>query len=148
MNTMYFLLALAAGAALATQVALNTQLKATVGSPMQATLISLGIGACVALLYTLLAREHLPKTTSLLASPWWVWCGGLLGVCYLWATVVAAPKLGVSVTFGLVIAGQVVTALILDHFGLLNLPVHSASVQRVGGVALIVAGVVIMSLSK
>lgn len=148
MNTVYFLLALAAGAALATQVALNSQLKATVGTPMQATLISLCVGAVAALVYTVAAREPLPKSASLAAAPWWVWCGGLLGVCYLWATGVSSGKLGVAVTFGLVIAGQVVTSILLDHLGLLNTPVHAASGQRVIGVVIIVAGVVVLALAK
>jgi len=148
LNTTYFVLALVAGAALATQVALNTQLRVAVGSPMQATFISLGVGAVAALTYTVVAREPLPQTASVTAAPWWVWCGGLLGVFYLWATVVSSPKLGVAVTFGLIIAGQVVTSLALDHFGLLNLPVHAASGQRVVGVGLIVAGVVVMGLAR
>ena len=59
---------------------------------------------------------------------------------FLWSTVVASPKLGVAVTFGLVIAGQVVTSLVLDHFGFLNVPIHTASGQRVVGGILIVAG--------
>jgi transporter family-2 protein len=148
MNTMSFLLALIAGAALATQVALNTQLKAAVGTSMQATLISICVAAVVALAYILVAREPLPRSASFAASPWWVWCGGLMGVFYMWSTVVASPKLGVAVTFGLVIAGQVVTSLVLDHFGFLNVPIHTASGQRVVGGILIVAGVAVMGLAK
>jgi transporter family-2 protein len=80
--------------------------------------------------------------------PWWAWCGGLLGVFYLWATVVVSPKLGVAVTFGLVIAGQVATSMLLDHFGLLNEPVHPATPQRLLGMALVVSGVAVMALAK
>jgi transporter family-2 protein len=148
MNTAYVLLALVAGAALATQVALNTQLKAAVGTPMQATLISLAVGAVAALAYTLVARPPWPAAGSLLSSPWWAWCGGLLGVFYLWATVVASPKLGVAVTFGLVIAGQVATSMLLDHLGLLNVPVHPATTRRVLGVALVLAGVAVLAMAK
>lgn len=148
MNTIYFGLALVAGVALATQVAINTQLRAAVGSPMQATFISLCVGAVAALTYAVVTREPLPQAASVTAAPWWVWCGGLLGVFYLWATVVASPKLGVAVTFGLVIAGQVVTSLVLDHFGFLNVPVHPASGQRVVGVVLVVTGVVVMGLAR
>ena len=94
MNAVYFLLALAAGAALASQVAINSRLKAAVGRPMQATLISLGVGAAAGFAYTLAAREPWPKPASLAEAPWWAWCGGQLGVFYLWATVVSSPRLG------------------------------------------------------
>jgi transporter family-2 protein len=148
MNTMYLLLALIAGAALATQVALNSQLKAAVGTPMEATLVSVCVTAVAAFVYILVAREPLPKFASLAGSPWWVWCGGLMGVFYLWATVVAARKLGVALTSGLFIAGQAVTSLVLDTFGFLNMPIHTASVPRIVGVILIVAGVAVMGLAK
>jgi len=148
MNMLYFTLALFAGAALATQVALNTQLRAAVGTPMQATMISMCIGAFAAFAYTVAARHPWPTASSVSSSPWWGWCGGFLGVFYLWATVVCAPRLGVAVTFGLVIAGQVITSLVLDHFGLLSVPVTLASVQRVIGVVLIVVGVVVMGVAK
>jgi bacterial/archaeal transporter family-2 protein len=40
-----------------------------------------------------------------------------------------------------VVASQVLASIIVDQFGLLNLPVHPASLARLGGAALVVAGV-------
>jgi transporter family-2 protein len=40
----------------------------------------------------------------------------------------------------LVVAGQMVAAVVLDHFGLLNLPQHTASPGRFLGVILMAAG--------
>jgi transporter family-2 protein len=148
MNSIYVILATAAGMALATQVAINSQVRALLGSPMQATMVSLIVSSFAAISYMLYQQERLPNLTLLSASPWWMWTGGLMGVFYLWATVVSAPKLGVAVTLGLVIAGQVVTSLIIDHFGLLNVPHNSASLQRIAGVLLIVTGVVVLGLKS
>ncbi len=43
-----------------------------------------------------------------------------------------------------VLAGQVLASMILDQFGLLNLPVHSISLVRLGGAALVTACVFVV----
>jgi bacterial/archaeal transporter family-2 protein len=47
-------------------------------------------------------------------------------------------------TFSLIVAGQMLITLVLDHFGFLGLPVKEISLARVGGILLITAGVVII----
>jgi transporter family-2 protein len=43
-----------------------------------------------------------------------------------------------------VLAGQVLASMTLDQFSLLNLPVHSISLARLGGAALVIAGVFVV----
>ena len=148
MQVLFLLMALIAGAALASQVAINSQLKTIVGTPIQATCVSLCIGAMATLAYSTIARQPWPRFGTVAESPWWAWSGGLLGIFYLWATVVTSPRLGVAMTFGLVIAGQVVTSMLLDHFGLFGVPVHPASSARLIGILLVIAGVAVMFLSR
>jgi transporter family-2 protein len=47
-----------------------------------------------------------------------------------------------TVTF--IIPGQVLPSIILDHFGLLNLPGHPVSLARIGGAALVKAGILVV----
>ena len=47
-------------------------------------------------------------------------------------------------TFSLIIAGQMIVTLIIDHFGLLGVPVKEVSIARIGGILLITAGVVLI----
>ncbi|MDB5384873.1 MAG: hypothetical protein JWM11_519 [Planctomycetaceae bacterium] len=148
MNAIYPVLALAAGAALATQVALNGKLKYHLGKPMQATLISLAVGTVAALAICLIGRYSWPDRASLAVTPWWAWCGGLLGVIYLWAAVVVAPRLGIAPTFGLIVAGQIVTAKVIDHFGLLDVPVDPITGWKLLGVGLVIAGVAVLGSAK
>ena len=46
-----------------------------------------------------------------------MWCGGLLGAFYVGATIVLSPRLGAATLFGVIVAGQMATAVVLDHFG-------------------------------
>jgi transporter family-2 protein len=80
------------------------------------------------------------------SAPWWAWGGGLLGAFYLVASIVLAPRLGAGTTVALVVGGQMLAALVIDQFGLLRLPVHHASLPRVAGGVLVVAGVALIRL--
>ena len=68
----------------------------------------------------------------------------MLGAFYVTSVIILVPKIGVALTFGLVVAGQLGLSLMLDHYGLLGLPVHAINWQRLVGVLLIIVGVVLI----
>lgn len=138
------LAAIAAGAALTVQVACNTQLRAELGSPVVATLCSFLVGSLALAAYALVSREPLPAGARVAGAPWWTWVGGLLGGAYVFATIILAPRLGPGAMFGAIVAGQMMSAILVEHFGVLGVAPHPASLARVAGVALIVAGVVVI----
>ena len=51
------------------------------------------------------------------------WTGGIIGAVYVCCVIILAPKIGAANTLGLVVGGQMVLAIILDHFGLLGFAV-------------------------
>jgi len=140
----YFLLALVAGAMMPTQAAINNRLSMFVESPILAALISFAIGTIGLLVYVLISGAPLNNLLSARNAPAIAWIGGLLGAFFVTATVVLVPRLGVAMTFSLLIAGQMLVTLVIDHFGLLGVPVKEVSLARVGGILLITAGVVLI----
>ncbi len=72
---------------------------------------------------------------------WWKFTGGLLGVVYVTAVVIAAPRIGAANALGFIVAGQFVAAMVIDHFGLLGLPVNTISWWRVWGIVILICGV-------
>src|SRR5215210_6422017 len=134
-------LALVAGMALSTQFAVNTQLKNVIGGPVAAAAVSFLIGTVFLVIAALAVTRSVPELGEITASPWWIWTGGLLGAFFVFASVILTPRLGAGTTVGLFLTGQVTASIILDHFGLLRLPVHEATLPRILGALLIVAGV-------
>jgi len=67
-----------------------------------------------------------------------------LGAVYVSSVVVLVPKLGVALAFSLIIAGQMIMAIIFDHFGWLGLAIKEISPGKIIGVLLLVAGVVLI----
>nr|PZM98906.1 MAG: hypothetical protein DIU74_13095 [Pseudomonadota bacterium] len=53
------------------------------------------------------------------------------------------PKLGAAAMLALIVAGQMTSSLLIDHFGVLNLAQQSITLWRVFGVGLVVVGAVI-----
>jgi bacterial/archaeal transporter family-2 protein len=141
---LYFLLALAAGAMMPTQAAINNRLAGYVQSPVSAAFISFLIGTLGLFVYMLATGTPIGSLVNIKDAPPIAWLGGLLGAFFVTSTVILAPRIGVAMTFSLIVAGQMLITLVLDHFGFLGLPVKEISLARVGGILLITAGVVII----
>jgi transporter family-2 protein len=134
---------LVGGVLLAVQSPLNAQLGKAVGSPVNAALISFLVGT-LALIVLAIAQRTAPHADQTRGLPWYAWAGGLCGAVFVTAAAYAAPRLGVATMLSLAIASQLVTALVLDHYGALNLPQHPVSAGRIAGMALVILGVIVV----
>jgi transporter family-2 protein len=135
--------------ALTLQVALNGQLRSKVGSPVFSAFISFLVGAMglgLVLTYTMLSGSYsLSDSTNMLKGlRWWMLTGGLLGAFYIFVTIFASPKIGFANMFSLIICGQLILSIVFEHFGIFQNQVHLISPQRIFGVVLLIAGVVII----
>ncbi len=144
MYWLFLLLAIAAGTLLPIQAGINAQLAKALGHPLLAATVSFTFGAAALMLATTLVQAPLPAFSRLSQIPWYLWLGGLLGTVYLTATIVLAPVLGAAVMIGLIITGQMLAAIALDHFGLVGFPVHPISAWRIVGVVFLTTGVVLL----
>ncbi len=144
-NTYFFvILAIVAGIMMPTQAAINNKLALTVDSPILAAFVSFMVGTIGLFIYILATGIPLGNLADAKNAPPIAWFGGLLGAFFVAATVALVPRLGVALMFSLVIAGQMVVTLLIDHFGILDVPVKQISVMRVVGVTLITVGVILI----
>jgi len=133
---------LIAGIGLAAQPPTNAALARTSGSVLLATLVSFLVGSA-SLLAVWLAVDRTPPA-ALRGAPPWAWLGGLYGATFVTAVAFATPRLGLATTVTVAIATQVSVALWLDHVGGLGLKVDPVTWPKLAGVALMLAGVVII----
>ncbi|WP_270087700.1 DMT family transporter [Sphingobacterium sp. SYP-B4668] len=142
-KTIWIVLALLAGAVLPLQGGLNTKLGKIVESPIHASTISFIIGALGLIIYMLITQQH-AVMQNLRSAPAAVWSGGILGAFYVTIVVLAFPKLGPGLTFGLVVAGQMVISLALEHFNILVAQQQSLSWGRIAGICVVILGVILI----
>ena len=144
MTNLFLLFALLAGAGVAMQAAINSRLRFILGAPVWAASTQFVIGLAALIVVALASRQPIPSAASLARAPWWMWTGGLFGAAFIFMTVVATPRLGAALMLGGVIVGQLVAALVIDHYGLFGADVIPISGMRVAGVALLLGGVMLI----
>ena len=143
-NIFFCLLVIGAGISVAIQQILNTNLRNEIGSPWWAGFVSYVIGAIVMLMLTLLMKgPRLAEILSVRTSPM-SWTGGVFGAVFIGTVILMIPRLGMATVLALIVVGQMATGLVIDHFGLFGTPQHLASPVRLVGVALLIAGVILI----
>jgi bacterial/archaeal transporter family-2 protein len=131
-------IAVFAGSLLPAQFATNSALAGVLKSATLTGAISYSVGALF--LGTLLLLRHLkPDWRAAQAAPRWVWLGGAVGSAYVVGSVILTRALGAALATTFVIASQVVTAILLDHFGVLGLQRRPINRIRLAAVALALA---------
>lgn len=132
-----------AGAATALQAPINARLATAVGSAVNAALVSFAVGT-IALIGLALILQVRPDMAAARALPWYAWIGGLCGVIFVIAATWGVPRLGVAMTITLMVAGQLLLGLVLDHFGAFGAPRQPVNLTRMVGVALVIGGVLLV----
>lgn len=131
------------GAATALQAPTNAKMMTAVGSPVNAAFVSFAVGtAALGILAVVLQTK--PDLAAARGLPWYCWVGGLYGAIFVVAAAWGVPRLGVATTIILMVAGQLLLSVVLDHFGALGMPKQPISWGRVAGVAMVLAGVLMV----
>ena len=139
----YLIIALAAGVALATQSAINTQLaKAMSGEAVIATFISFAVGTIVLFFIAWVKTDLWGNLSAIPSQPWWKLIGGVLGAIVVFTTVLLAPKLGITAMLFFIIVGQLITAATIDHFGLIGMPIREVNITKFIGLIIVAFGLV------
>jgi bacterial/archaeal transporter family-2 protein len=63
------------------------------------------------------------------------------------AAILLASQMGAATLTALVVTGQLICSVILDHFGWLSSDAHPASVGRIAGCALMMIGLALIAKS-
>lgn len=128
-----------AGSMITIQSVLNSALGKKTGN-----LGSVLVLTVVSILLLLLLIILFPDTANLKNMPgvseWYLYVGGVLGVAILAAPIFLIPRIGATSTLTALVVGQLLLALIIDHFGLFSFPKIEINLMRTMGIILLVAG--------
>ena len=121
MSNYYFLIFVAVilGIILPLQVAINSKLGDAVANPLLAAFASFFVGTVSLLAYILITGIPLSKLAGAKDASPIAWTGGVLGAIYVAGSIILLPKLGVALTISLILAGQMLMSVAMDHFGCL-----------------------------
>jgi bacterial/archaeal transporter family-2 protein len=137
-----WLMAIASGALIPVQAASNAALSRSIGGNVPfAAMILFVVAAGATALTVLAAGKGMPVSSDLQLAPWWSYSGGLIVAFYVFTITFLSPRLGVGTAIALVVAGQVLSALTIDHFGLMRSLTIPLTPTRLVGAGLMIVGV-------
>jgi bacterial/archaeal transporter family-2 protein len=141
MTWMFWLLALISGALIPVQAAANAALSKAINGNVPFVALTLFIVAGIATaLGVSLAGAAIPTAAAFASAPWWSYIGGLIVAFYVFTITFLVPRVGVGTAVSLIVTGQVVAALIIDHFGLMRSLSFPVTPSRMLGATLISVG--------
>jgi len=144
----YVLMGLLVGAVMPTQAGMNHKLRIYLGDPVLAAFVSFLVGTLALAALALVQRTPLPAWQDMARAPWWAWIGGFMGAYVVASTVVLAPRLGATAMLALIVCGQMLASVLIDHYGWLGFRVDPVSLRRVAGTVLLVIGVWLVVSSR
>lgn len=142
------LVAVAVGAAVPMQSAINAQMASTLGHPLYGAIANTGVATLCLLLLIGAMRTPAPQWRAALGAPWHLWLGGLIGAGFVFGALYVAPRIGAAAFAAATIFGSAVASLAIDHFGLLGFASRPLSALRLAGAACLLLGVVLLQAGR
>src|SRR5215831_1212462 len=141
-NTFIFIvLALITGALIPVQASTNAAFSKSTGNPYITGVVVLSVGLIAALIFIVISRTQIPSITQFKNGPLYSYTGGLIVCTYVIMITVITPKLGVGNAIGLIVTGQIICAVIIDHFGLLGATARRIDLPRLIGALMMIGGI-------
>jgi bacterial/archaeal transporter family-2 protein len=138
---LFGLIATAAGVAAAFQAAANAGLSSRIGLGA-ALLVNTSIVLLGTVAFYVAGGPHTRFSPA--GTPWNLYVGGICGFIIILSLAFVFPEIGAVVAIALVVLGQGIAALAIDHFGLMGMPKEPITIARVGGLVLVGAGVALI----
>lgn len=136
-----FLCALAAGAAMSVQGVMNTRLGDKVGV-LETNAMVQGVGFVLAILIAWIFGKG--NIRLLPEAPWYSWLGGVIAPIITVTVMLSIKGLSPTVAISTILLAQLTVAALIDAFGWLGSEKLAFGWQKYVGVALMVAGVLMM----
>ncbi|HEY6985714.1 MAG TPA: DMT family transporter, partial [Rhodanobacteraceae bacterium] len=120
-------LALIVGALIPIQAATNAAMSKALGGISYASLVLFAVSLLVVSLWLLVTQAVMPPAAAFRAAPFYGYLGGVIVATYVLSITFLAPRLGVGAAICFIVTGQILAAVVIDHFGLFGAPVQSLS---------------------
>ena len=138
------LIMLAAGIGIPVLAALNAALGQRLGSPVAAGVILFLVALTTTTVVYLVSGASLKGALS---APPHLFLAGCLVAFYVLTITWVAPTFGVGNAVFFVLIGQLISAAIIDHFGLFGAAQHPLTLARAGGIGVMAAGVFLTQIA-
>ena len=150
------ILAFFAGACIAIQAAMNAQLGQVLNNSLLATsyafFSSFTLVAAITLYYSLSIQVETQQKTLMISVseminqvPWFLWMSCIFSVIGVASFYFLIPKMGVGNVMSYALAGQIIVAMVISHFGLFESPLKEISITKLVGTLCFILGIILIN---
>lgn len=143
----YAMWAFAAGTLIPAMAILNARLGRILGEPAHAAVVLFAVGLFAASAANVALTRRFPSLVALSASSPINFAGGAIVAFYVLSVTMLAPRFGIGNVILFAMTAQILTAALIDHFGLFGAPVRRLTTGRFLGIAILFAGLAISQLA-
>lgn len=140
--------AVAVGAAVPMQSAINAQMGAVQGHPLYGALTNTALATAIFAVLIVALRVPAPHLRAAAGGPAWLWAGGCIGAAFVFGGLFVAPRIGAAAFAAATIFGTVAASLLIDHYGLLGFVQRPMTLLRVLGVACVLGGMALIQAGR
>lgn len=134
------LLTVLIGTLMPVQAGLNAELTKILKHPFLGALISFATGTLVLGLIVLTQRVPVGDLRRFTHIPPQYFLGGIMGALFVGSSIFLIPRLGATTMMSAYVVGQLLMAVVIDHYGWLGVPSYPVQPQRILGIILLFVG--------
>lgn len=140
-DIIYLALAIITGALIPIQAATNAVFSKSIGNPLITGLMVFIVGLIGMIVFIIISRTSFPTPQQLISAPTYSYLGGIIVATYVVMITILTPRIGVGSAIALIVTGQIICAILIDHFGLFNVQVRTIDTGRIMGIVLMIIGI-------
>ena len=137
-STTAMLIVAAGGMAVAIQAQFMGLMDRSIGNAEAVFITYCGGGVLIAGLLLLMRGGNLGEWRSV---PWYALTSGIFGLVIVGSIGYSVPRLGLVASMTILVAAQLLTGAVLDHFGLLGADPRPLDLSRIVGMGVLVGGI-------
>lgn len=146
-RTLLMILGVLAGVISSIQLTVNGRLGVVLHSALAASFVSFVVGTACLVVINLIVRPRIDRAAIRAQEPrWWLASGGAIGALFVLGNTIGAPILGTSMTVSVVLFGQIVSGLCVDHFGVFGTAKRPVTRRKMLGTIIVLVGIACVRL--
>lgn len=144
---LHMLMAALMGAAISVYVPMIAQSARIMGAPVMGNVPFFAIAFVSSLIISGLFGVRYADYSKVTQVPAWLFLAGIVSAFMIVGTSYLVPRIGTGALFVAIVTGQIIFGLVINQFGLLNVPIQPITAMKAFGAAMVIGGAVIVTLA-
>lgn len=142
LNNMYNLLSIFIGGLIAIMISFNSILGKHTGTYTSTVIIH--VVGLIAVIIVLIIKKY--KVKFVKGLPLLLYTGGAIGIITVVCNTISMNAIGATITISIGLLGQVLSSILIDHYGLLGVSKVNFNNKKAIGLSVMILGIIIMTL--